>query len=218
MDKFKYVSTMLFNPNDENLVDKLSVYTEFNQKESDYGVDKLKLFRYIVVMYDMNSPLRLEYPDAWERKKVAALHVGFKVDKKGMFDKNVEAVLIGENNYVNLAMTKYVMLHGIPEYSALVAYQTGLGFEVIKTLRGTINPTITKNIEFLRIKIKELTEILYGGGETLNARRALYAGIEKDRFPLPDDVIKRLNQGDNLEDYTPYGEYKVEKLKFVGDE
>ena len=65
MDKFKYVSTMLFNPNDENLVDKLSVYTEFNQKESDYGVDKLKLFRYIVVMYDMASPLRLEYPDAW---------------------------------------------------------------------------------------------------------------------------------------------------------
>ena len=64
MDKFKYVSTMLFNPNDENLVDKLSVYTEFNQKESDYGVDKLKLFRYIVVMYDMASPLRLEYPDA----------------------------------------------------------------------------------------------------------------------------------------------------------
>ena len=57
MDKFKYVSTMLFNPNDENLVDKLSVYTEFNQKESDYGVDKLKLFRYIVVMYDMNSLL-----------------------------------------------------------------------------------------------------------------------------------------------------------------
>ena len=85
-------------------------------------------------------------------------------------------------------------------------------------MRGTINPTITKNIEFLRIKIKELTEILYGGGETLNARRALYAGIEKDRFPLPDDGIKRLNQGDNLEDYNPYGEYKVEKLKFVGDE
>ena len=63
MDKFKYVSTMLFNPNDENLVDKLSVYTEFNQKESDFGVNKLKLFQYIVVMYDMNSPLRLEYPD-----------------------------------------------------------------------------------------------------------------------------------------------------------
>ena len=63
MDKFKYVSTMLFNPNDESLVDKLSVYTEFNQKESDFGVNKLKLFQYIVVMYDMNSPLRLEYPD-----------------------------------------------------------------------------------------------------------------------------------------------------------
>ena len=218
MDKFKYVSTMLFNPNDDNLVDKLSVYTEFNQKESDYGVDKLKLFRYVVLMYDMNSPLRLEYPDFWERKKVACVHVGFRSDKKGMFDKNVEAVLIGENNYVNLAVTKYVMLHGLPEYSALIAYQSGMYFEVLKTLRGTINPTITKNIEFIRIKIKELTEILYGGGETLNARRALYSGIEKDRFPLPDDVIKRLNQGDSLDDYNPYGDYKVDKITFKGDE
>ena len=125
-------------------------------------------------MYDMNSPLRLEYPDAWERKKVAALHVGFKVDKKGMFDKSVETALIGENNYVNLAMTKYVMLHGIPEYSALVAYQTGLGFEVLKTLRGTINPTITKNIESLRIKIKEDYVI-----EVIN----------KDNFCFTEDTI-----------------------------
>ena len=218
MDKFKYVSTMLFNPNDEELVSKLSVYTEFAQKETDYGVDRLKLFRYVVLMYDMNSPLRLEYPDFWERKKVACVHVGFRSDKKGMFDKNVEAVLIGENNYVNLAVTKYVMLHGLPEYSALIAYQSGMYFEVLKTLRGTINPTITKNIEFIRIKIKELTEILYGGGETLNARRALYSGIEKDRFPLPDDVIKRLNQGDSLDDYNPYGDYKVDKITFKGDE
>lgn len=218
MDKFKYVSTMLFNPNDENLVDKLSVYTEFNQKESDYGVDKLKLFRYIVVMYDMNSPLRLEYPDFWERKKIAALHVGFKVDKKGIFEKNVEQILIGENNYANMAVTKYVMLHGIPEFTLLVASQAGLYFESLKVQRGTVTPAIAKNMKQFAADIRELTEILYGGGETLNARMALYAGIEKDRFPLPDDVIKRLNQGDDLEDYTPYGEYKVEKLKFVGDE
>ena len=218
MASFKYSNGMLFNPNDNDLVEKLSVYGEFSKNETDYGLDRLKLFRYIVMMYDMLSPMRLEYPDFWERKKVSALNAGFKVNKKGYFDEIIEKMLLGENDYVNQAVTKYVMLHGVPEYSALVAYQAGLYFETLKVQRGTITPNITKNIDMLSAKIRLLTEQIYGGSETINAKRALYSGIEKDRFPLPDDVVKRLNEGDKLEDYNPYGNYEVEPIKFMGDE
>ena len=83
MASFKYSNGMLFNPNDNDLVEKLSVYGEFSKNETDYGLDRLKLFRYIIMMYDMLSPMRLEYPDFWERKKISALNAGFKVNKKG---------------------------------------------------------------------------------------------------------------------------------------
>lgn len=218
MEKMSYVKGMLFDPNDESIVSKLSVYGEFAKEEEDYGVPKLHLFRYIVVMYDMQSPMRLEYPDFWERKKVSALKAGFKVNRKGYFNEDVEKILLGENDNVNQAITKYVMLHGVPEYSALVAYQAGLYFETLKVQRGTISTNITKNIELLRVNIRMLTDLIYGGSETINAKRALYSGIEKDRFPLPDDVVKRLKEGDNLDDYNPYGDYSVSEIKFIGDE
>ena len=97
MASFKYSNGMLFNPNDNDLVEKLSVYGEFSKNETDYGLDRLKLFRYIIMMYDMLSPMRLEYPDFWERKKVSALNAGFKVNKKGYFDEIIEKMLLGEN-------------------------------------------------------------------------------------------------------------------------
>ena len=218
MASFKYSNGMLFNPNDNDLVEKLSVYGEFSKNETDYGLDRLKLFRYIIMMYDMLSPMRLEYPDFWERKKVSALNAGFKVNKKGYFDEIIEKMLLGENELVNQAANKYIMLHGIPEYAALSAYQAALYFETLKTQRGSVTPNILHNTEFLRMKIRELTDLLYGGSETINAKRALYSGIEKDRFPLPDDVVKRFNEGDKLEDYNPYGNYEVEPIKFMGDE
>lgn len=218
MKKYRYSEHMLFDPNDEQLVESLSVYGEFNLPDEDYGCDREKLFRFIIIMYDMNSPMRLEYPEFWERKKVSALEAGFKVDKKGHFDDNVESFLVGDNTRVNEAIAKYVLLHGIPEYTALVVYQTGLYLEMVKTLKGIVNKQLTQNVEFLRIKIRELTDIIYGGSETINAKRALYSGIEKDRFPLPDDVVKRLNDGDDLSDYNPYGTYEVGKIKFIGDE
>jgi len=206
---------MLYNPNDEELVEKLSMYAEFNK---DFGIDKEKLFKYIVITYDMESPMRTMYVDLWERKRSVAILVGFKMNSNGKFSEEEEAVFIGKNMDVNEAITKYIMLHGIPEYTALVAYQSGLHYEMLKVQRGVINQSITKNINLLREKIRDITEYLFGGDETLNLKRMLYSKIEKDRFPLPDEVVKRINNGDMLDDFNPYGDYKVDELKFLGDE
>jgi len=210
-----YSSKMLYNPNDEELVEKLSMYAEFNK---DFGIDKEKLFKYIVITYDMESPMRTMYVDLWERKRSVAILVGFKMNSNGKFSEEEEAVFIGKNMDVNEAITKYIMLHGIPEYTALVAYQSGLHYEMLKVQRGVINQSITKNINLLREKIRDITEYLFGGDETLNLKRMLYSKIEKDRFPLPDEVVKRINNGDMLDDFNPYGDYKVDELKFLGDE
>jgi hypothetical protein len=206
-----------YDPFDENLTNKLSKYDEFNE---DFGVDKSKTLKYIILMYDMQSDLRLEVRDFWERKRVAAMIAGFKFKPRlKEFDEQVEKMLLGDNAAVNNAITKYVMLFGSQQYAALVVYHTMLVFEVQKTLRGSYTKDTVKNVDHIRKEIDKITDELYGGKETINAKKALYSRIEKDRrAEKPEDIIKRINEGDSLSEFSPYGEdYEVDKMKFKGD-
>lgn len=208
-----YEVGMMYDPN--KTLSDLILYDEFRV---DFGIDKEKFLKFVVLVYDINSPMRNMYVDLWERKRATAIMVGFKVDESGKFESDVEAMLVGENMECNKAISKYVVIQGIPEYTALVALQTSLHCEMLKVQKGVANQNVTKNIILLQNNIKSNTEYLFGGEEPLNLRQALYGIIEKDRFPLPDEVVRRIADGDKLDDYNPYGDYKVDELKFIGDE
>ena len=220
VDTFGYVidrSKYYFDPFDEDLSKKLSKYDEFNE---EFGLDKDSTLKYIVLMFDMQSSLRLDVRDFWERKRVAALIAGFKYKARMKeFDEATEKMLLGENAAVNNAVTKYIMLFGSQQYAALVIYHTMLVFEVQKTMRNSYTNSTIKNVEHIRKEIDKITEELYGCKETINARKALYSKIEKDRrAEKPEDIIERINKGDNLIEYSPYGEdYIPDKMKYKGD-
>lgn len=212
-------SKYLVDPLDDNILDKLKKHDEFNEK---FTTDKEYTCRYIVLMYDMNSSLRLDVRDFWERKRVAASIAGFTIDNRrkggGGFDPTVENMLLGEDVAVNNAITKYILLFGIPEYAALIIYETMLVFEVQKTLKNIYTKDTPKIIDFIKGQIKELTEELYGGKEVLNARKALYSRIERERaYEKPEEIIKRINEGDTLKDFSPYEGYEPQKMKFLDD-
>lgn len=214
IDKKKYY----YDPTADDLDQQLSKYDEFNE---NYELDKTMVNRYIVLMFDMNTSLRLDVRDFWERKRIAAQIAGFKFRPRVKeFEEPVESMLLGNNAAVNNAITKYIMLFGLPEYASLVIFQTMLVFEVQKTLRGTYNNNTSKNVDYIHKRISELTDLLYGGKEAINAKKALYSKIEKDRrAEKPEDIIKRINDGDDLSDMNPYGEsYKVDKMKYKGDD
>lgn len=210
-----YNERMLFNPTSKNLVKDMSGYKEF---AVDFGLNRQKVLKYIILAYDMNSPLRDIYMDIWERKRAAAIAAGFKTGRDGRFEAAVEDMLVGENKAVNIAVAKYITLHGLPEYTAMIAYQTGLHLEMLKVQNGNITQNITKNINLLNSYLNEVTEYIFGGKDVVNVRQALYAMSEHDRFPLPDDVVRRIAAGDMLDDYNPYKNYKVDELRFIGDE
>jgi len=213
IDRKKYY----FDPTADDLDQQLSKYDEFNE---NYELDKTMVNRYIVLMFDMNTSLRLDVRDFWKRKRISAQIAGFKFRPRVKeFEEPVESMLLGNNAAVNNAITKYIMLFGLPEYASLVIFQTMLVFEVQKTLRGTYNNNTSKNVDYIHKRISELTDLLYGGKEAINAKKALYSKIEKDRrAEKPEDIIKRINDGDDLADMNPYGEsYKVDKMKYKGD-
>lgn len=213
IDRSKY----LIDPFAENLLELVARYDEF---KDDFKVQKLEAIRYIILMYDLKSTLKLDVRDFWERKRVAAICGGFKLNNKKEFDDEVEKMLLGENDAVNNAMTKYIMLFGIPTYAVLNIYYNRLTFEVQKALRGIPSKTALKDIDYLKKKIEECEEELYGGKEVVNAKKALYSRIEKERkYEKPEDIMLKISNGDDLSDFNPYGkDYKVEKQEFLGDE
>lgn len=210
-----YNERMLFNPTSKTLEKDMGGYKEFTV---DFGVDRAKVLKFIILAYDMHSPLRDIYMDIWERKRAAAIAAGFKTGKDGRFDGDVEDMLVGENKNVNVAIAKYITIHGLPEYTAMIAYQNGLHLEMLKVQNGNITQNITKNINLLNSYLNEVTEYIFGGKDVVNVRQALYAMSEHDRFPLPDDVVRRISSGDMLDDYNPYKDYKVDEMRFIGDE
>lgn len=206
----------MYDPWSEKTVKKLEAYEEF---AVDFGISKEQVVAYIILMYDMNSPLRKEIPYFNQRKLMAAELAGFKKDKDGKFKADYEAIILGQNGLSESAISKYIRLFASPKYLALVYYWSILSLEFSnitsasesKDLKNTI-----ANIEKLEAKINECTDILFGGDDTMNIKRALYESVEKENLKLTPEAIANADDIDDLIG-NPYGEdYKFEKIKFKG--
>lgn len=68
-------SKMEFNP-----VVKKSLTVVYPKLKEIVGEVDDKMIRYVLLMYDVNSPLRYNYPDLFKRKQLAASAAGYKLD------------------------------------------------------------------------------------------------------------------------------------------
>lgn len=64
-------------------------------------LDKEKVLRWVMMVYDQNSPVVKKVADWKERKIIAAQQAGFTVDAKGTFEDAVADMLQGKNDIVN---------------------------------------------------------------------------------------------------------------------
>jgi hypothetical protein len=137
----------------------------------------------------------------------------------GKFTDTYEEVLLGGNQAVNNAISKYIRLFAEPKYLSLVYYWSILSAE-FENITGSKESKDYKNtignIEKLEAKIKECTDYLFGGGEVKDIKRALYESVEKENLRLRPEDIAMAEDIDDLIGH-PYGkDYKPEKLKYVG--
>ncbi len=64
------------------------------------GIDKDFALRYVLLLYDKKTPL-LNEKNLIKRKETAVEMAGFKRQKDGKFDENVQAIMRGENKFIN---------------------------------------------------------------------------------------------------------------------
>lgn len=218
---------LLFDLNGKDLVDQFKKkFTEFSDYDvTKSNIDEKKVVQYIVLMSDVNSPLRITVKDWFQRKYTAATIVKFSMVKR-VFSDDAEKIIIGENDAVNASMVAYIASYGKPEYSLLMSFMALMSFEMQKAFAGNPSKDSDKIIDRISGKVMTLTKDFFRSGDTdeySKVKQCLYARIEKEKLRLrPEQIIRTLeNEGELPEDFSPYpNDYKIslkDDLIFIGD-
>lgn len=186
--------------------------------------DILKLCQYVILMYDINSPMLREVRLYYERKARCAEMVLLPTEK-GRWTKDIEDILLGQDAEFNIFVASYISNLGLPHYMQLVAYLEIQRIKTIEVFSGKISDKSDQILDRVTTMISEITRKLFVSGdvdEVTTARKALYqrAQLDKSRIiPRPEDIVKILEaDGELPPDFNPYGEdYKIEQSHFIGD-
>jgi hypothetical protein len=114
------------------------------------GLD-LGVIRYVVLLYDQRSPLRLKIPDIVERKEEAAMMAGVKDGKEELFDLSHDNVLKYINVYLRYQSSKLWAILAANE-EVLWQYQV----ELLSPITGFKNDK--DKLQALEIKSKLMAE------------------------------------------------------------
>lgn len=218
-----------FNPNDHRFYKKIcEEIPAFGEYISDFaGMEstRKRIYAWIVVMYDVNTPLRREVKDLYKRKIYAANLCGFKPNKtSGKFKDYVERILTGQDKDINDLIVKFIASFSSPEYTQLMAHVAIQYSMLEKIIRGETDKNIQQIFDTATDKIKELTNLIYGTGErdeVYEARRALYKQVAYDLSDMRPESVARTIAKDGVlpDEWSPYGEgYMPDDIHFVGDD
>ena len=212
----------LYDPFSKSLFDDLaSRYVEFEELEKKWKKWKSEICKFIVLCYDANGNLFRKYQNLMERKRLAAILAGFKTGANGRYKEDIEKIILLQEETLAKCVMRYIIAQGSPNIIAMVAELTVIASETFALQTGSsskIKDSIT-NIRTATVEIDRLKTILYGGDELENVAKYLYEDVMVQALYRPESFVKRIDGGDELDDCNPYGEgYKVDKMKFIGDE
>jgi len=218
-----------FDVNDPKFYEKItSEIPAFADYTADYingEHHKVKIFQWVVIMYDMHSPLRTQIKGLYDRKVYAANIVGLGQNKaSGKFKDYVEDILIGLDTKVNDLIVKYVSFQSSPEYTQFVAHAQIQQSMLQRIIANDADDKVQKMFDASTEKLTKLTNVIYGTGtrdEVYEARKALYQQASYDLSIMrPEAVARKFAQDGELPDeFNPYEEgYKPGDMHFIGDD
>ena len=217
------VSKCLYNPLSDTLKEDMSGKLPMIREYKGKGKIPINsLLKYVILMYDVQSPMHKESKEYYQRKRECAKTSEFPVGKDGKWREDAQSILIGEDEWFNSLVVKYLALLALPEYTQLIVYLELLARRTKKIFDGEDDDKTHIIISALTDKIKTLTNLIFGSGETdeiQQARRALYEQAEDERVRMrPEDIINLMNETGGLPSSWGYGDdYKVGGITFIGD-
>ena len=196
-------SVFEYNPKDNKDLKKLEEsHPDFHGVNAKSGLKTLKkeILRYIILMYDKNTPLRTSYNAYHKRKGYAAIMAGFQRDPRTKkFNNAVKDVILGQNDDVNKGIVRYVMQFFDADYLQLILYNELMGKQFRSSMQDNqkaLSSTHINAIQDIREEINRLTEKVFGGKESKELEKELYRALEIEKETLhPDFVAKAYSDG-----------------------
>lgn len=168
-------------------------YKEFTVEVK--GIDERKLFRYIPLVYDKNSPLHAVIGDFKKLKAKAAELAGFNKDNEGKYLKPVEDVLLCNNRDVNFMIVRYVIHHKSAKYHEMVILKEAH----LKISVNVLEDPTTKELSSFKTvgaQVDELQQELLSGDNNPKLQENLLEYYFEDKLELrPEDIARRRSAG-----------------------
>lgn len=164
-------------------------YKEFLEETPD--IDKKKLFRYIPLVYDKNSPLRTVLSDIKKIKTKAAELAGFNKNDEGRFLKPIEAVILCDDRVVNAMIVRYVLEHKSAKYHEMVILSEAHVKIAVNVLEAPTDKDI-KNFQSIGSQLDEIKQELLSGDNSVKLQEDLLQYYFEDKLQLrPEDIARK---------------------------
>lgn len=209
----------------ENISKDIVAFADFKHKNVQSDIMKRRIFSWVTLMYDPNTPLRREIKDLYKRKVYAGNLAGLTIDgRSGKYRPWVEEIFTGQDPIVNELVVKYIASFSSPEYMQLIGHVAMIEKSLEIIIKGKADKNTQSVFDSSTDKVKELTNYIYGSGErdeVAEARRALYKQVAFDLSAMrPEKVARKVAEGEDLpSDWSPYEDgYTPDDIEFVGDD
>lgn len=158
--------------------------------------EKNQVIRYIVCVYDQNSPFNAdeEYSDLIQRKFAAVLYAGFKLDEDDKFEHHVEQMIFNNLPPINKMIVRYCRQHLDPEYAFIKAIEDDY-YRKLEAVHSS--KTYDYNVVLkMRNELKKATIAFLSEDNDKDLIKDLYRFVNEDNLKLrPEDIADSLANG-----------------------
>jgi hypothetical protein len=183
----KEFGRMEFNP-----TSKKQMFQVYPKLSNILGAANDKLVRYVLLMYDIKSPLKDHYPDLQKRKEIAAMMSGYDMDKDdvtGIFEfktKDDEGEYIPHDELLNITIA-YLKYQNNWVWSMVVSNEQAF-YEYNKRVMMPVDGSRDKDI-LQAINIK--TQIMEAQDAIYNRLQKYYKDMAGGDTDLEQAIVSR---------------------------
>lgn len=198
-----------------------------NPKYKSKTFTKACVYRYVLLMYDVNSDITKMHHLGWYGQKYqAAGYAGFTLsnDKKGdpKFNKDVEDMVFGKNDGVNDIMAEFLSWQNNEQWQHLIFLKEAMNAMTVDAAGRKISKYASAG-DYMKLRQEFMSvssDMAHLYEETEEFASRFYYNLEAARLAIKaEDYASAILQGDDFKGDNPHGvNYKAEKPKFLGDD
>ena len=200
------------------------VYPELRDREGflvgsfGVGVDRDRVIRWVMGLYQMESPLVRDYGDYKVRRYQGGLMVGFEMVNGSLLDGYMDIVM-GKNGRVNRLAVEFCRILRDDDYAEMRAYQDKL-YYMLGVFAGSNDAkddkVIMQNIKELKDRIEVLKKKFLVQDSDGRLIEEMTAMMDQEYIDMSrEGLVRRMEKGEDLYGerfIPPYGKEYVKKF------